>query len=106
MNNRQRQRKKLKGYTFTKRQIWNADDTMAIFILAVLKDFKKMKRHGYPGRDEETETPEKWEAVLDRMIYTFDQLVHDFPDSPHSKAYSRMEKRASRTLGLFVGERC
>ena len=90
MNNRWRQKKKLNGYAFTKLQIWNADDTMAKFILAVLKEFKQMKRNSYPGQDEATATPEKWEALLDRMIYTFDQLANDFPDSPHSKACAKM----------------
>ena len=91
MNNRWRQKKKLNGYTFTKSQIWNADDTMAKFILAVLKEFKQMKRNSYPGQDEATATPEKWEALLDRMIYTFDQLANDFPDSPHHKACEKMQ---------------
>ena len=91
MNNRWRQKKKLTGYTFTKSQIWNADDTMAKFILAVLKEFKQMNRNSYPGQDEATATPEKWEALLDRMIYTFEQLANDFPDSPHAKACEKMQ---------------
>lgn len=91
MNNRWRQKKKVNGYAFTKDQIRNADDTMADFILVLLKEFKKMKRNGYPGQDELTYTFEKWNAVLDRMIYTFEQLANDFPDSPYNKACEKME---------------
>ena len=99
MNNRLRQKRKLNGYTFTKTQVWNADNTMANFILALLKEYKKMKRHGYPKHSEVADSPEKWEAILDRLIYTFDQLAHDFPDSPHSKAYSLMEKEHPERWG-------
>lgn len=104
MNNRHRQRAKLAGYTFTKKQIWNADDTMAKFILALLKEFKKSNRWGYPNRDEETNTPEKWEAILDRLIYTFDQLAHDYPDSPHNKAYIRMNQEHPNQWGFVMKE--
>ena len=92
MNTRKKQREKFDRYSFSKRQVWNADQTMASFILPLLKEFKRMKRHGYPDCDENTNTPEKWEATLDRIIYTFDQLVHDFPDSPRSLARNKMER--------------
>ena len=92
MNTRWRQKKKITGYTFSKLQIWNASDTMVSFILPLLKEFKKMNRHGYPDRDEATDTPEKWEAILDRMIYSFDQIHREYPDSPRNLANERMLK--------------
>ena len=91
MNNRCRQKRKLNKYSFSEQQVWNADDTMVSFILPLLKAFKKSNRHTYPGRDE-ADTPEKWEAILDHLIYTFDQMDRDYPDSPHNKASKKMER--------------
>lgn len=100
MNNRWRNKKKLAKYTFSKKEIYEADHTMATFILAVLKEYKKADRMGYPGFDE-ADTSEKWEALIDRLIWTFDQLVHDYPDSPAEIARNKMYRDNPNTIVFF-----
>lgn len=100
MNNRWRAKRKINGsYTFSQKQIWSADITMEKYILAVLKEYYKMKRHGYPGFDE-ADTPEKWEELVKRFIYTFDQIVNDFPDSPFYIAYDKYCKECPDAIGI------
>lgn len=53
---------------------WSLDITIAEFVLPRLKLFKKVN-NGYPGRDE-IDTPEKWDAAIDKMIAAF-QIVLD-----------------------------
>ena len=86
MNNRWSKKKKLRGYTFSDLELWNASDTMAEFLLAILKEYKNMPRHGYPDMDEEVNSLKKWEAMLDKFIYTFDQIARGYLDSPHNIA--------------------
>lgn len=104
MNNRWRKKKKLEKYMFSKKEIYEADHTMAVFLLALLKQYKKAKRVGFPGFDE-ADTPEKWEALLDRFIWTFDQIVSDYPDSPVSLAWKkrRNENTNERSAVDFLG---
>ena len=97
MNNRRRMKRKWQPYTFSTRKVWNADLTMAEFIVTLLKEYKKLNRHGYPGWGE-ADTPEKWEGLLDRFIYTFDQILHEYPDSPLQLVFSKMERDHPETL--------
>jgi len=84
--------------------IWNLSHSLAPKILTYLTRFKKMERHGYPGyfseynenewksKEEYEEAvakgnfdpdvaagtitgPEKWEQILDKMIFAFEWLV-------------------------------
>ena len=40
-----------------------------------------MKRHGYPGCYG-ADTPEKWEEILDKMIWSFKEISEDFRNQP------------------------
>lgn len=52
------------------REVWSLDVTFAEFAIPRLK-MLKATTHGYPGRGE-MDTPEKWDAALDKMIKAFE----------------------------------
>lgn len=81
MNNRRR-KKWLKQHNLyiNPRECWNLDLTIADFIVPRLKQFKK-DNNGYPGRDD-MDTPEKWDAALDKMIRAFELAKIDIFDLP------------------------
>lgn len=60
---------------FDDTECWNLDNTIAQFVLPRLKHFKE-NTNGYPGTDE-IPTFEKWNEVLDKMIYAFDHIVNE-----------------------------
>jgi len=68
-------------YGCSDKECWNLDLTLAKTIHAKLSYFKKMKRMGYPSRicsdygftdKQEDLYIQKWEEILDEMIWTFD----------------------------------
>lgn len=76
MNNRKRKKwLKQHGEYVNPRECWNLDCTIAEFVLPRLKYYKKHSL-GYPGR-EGTETPEKWDEVLDKMIIAFQYITEE-----------------------------
>lgn len=60
---------------FDDTECWNLDTTIAQFVLPRLKHFKE-NTNGYPGNDE-IPTFEKWNEILDKMIYAFDHIVNE-----------------------------
>lgn len=62
--------KLFKGYSDS--ELWNFDYTMAKWILPRLKRFKK-DSISFPA---ELETPDKWDEILDKMIWSFDYIVN------------------------------
>lgn len=96
MNNRRRMKNKTIPYTFSDKQVWNASTTMATFNLCLLKEFKKREKNTFPGFDE-ADTSEKWDDLIDRFIYTFDQLVHEYPGSPINMALNKMHREHPET---------
>ncbi len=55
-------------------ECWSLDSTFTRFILPRLKHFKKMTRHTYPS---DGITPERWEEILDEIIWTFEYMNDD-----------------------------
>ena len=53
---------------------WNADHTLALIIHPVLVQLKK-DTHGYPG--VEGMTAKKWNVILEKMIFAFNELKKD-----------------------------
>ena len=49
---------------------WNMDRYLSTIILPMLKQLKE-NQHGYPGYGQAS-TPEKWDAILDKMIEGFE----------------------------------
>lgn len=54
-------------------EIWNLDISLAKLILPRLKRFKEIKG-GYPGGM----TLDKWEEILNQMIYAFEKSANRF----------------------------
>lgn len=74
MNNRYRTIARIRKYPFKDRiQIENCWQHMADYIYRCLIQYKKYNRHGYPCC-EGANTAEKWEAILDDMIWTFGKI--------------------------------
>lgn len=102
--NRQRERKiKIKLHDY---DVWNMDSTLAYIILPLLRKLKDVK-HGSPGdliEFQQTSNSvqfcfdfyqdgdelawkkghEHWEAILDKIIWSFEQLNTDWEDQFHS----------------------
>ena len=74
MNKRQKLKK---GKMVPKKDTYNLDQTIADFVLPRLILFKKVN-NAFPGRGD-MNTPEKWDAALDKMIYAFGYMSH-YPD--------------------------
>ena len=73
---------------------WSLDHTLALIILPGLKQLKATS-HGYPAvlNDDlptaclkDASGEERWEWVMDEMIWTFNEIANDYPseDSFHS----------------------
>lgn len=63
------------GKYINPKDAWNLYYKIAEYVLPRLQLFKK-KNNGYPGFGE-VDTPEKWDAILDKMIVAFEYLVDD-----------------------------
>ena len=66
---------------------WNLDHTLALIILPGLKQLKATN-HGYASVDNEdlptaclkdASGEERWEWVMDEMIWTFEEIANDYP---------------------------
>jgi len=84
--------------------LWNLDYPIAKYCLKLVKAYKKMERHGYPGcfseysenewksREEYDEAiangrmigggPEAWEKILDTIIMAFEFITFEYKDKP------------------------
>lgn len=84
MNTRQRQVCKVGRYPFKKRiQIWNTYAYLAPYIHGALCQFRKSNLHGFP---DGVDSFEDWLKALDEMIWAFDQIKREYPDSPEGNA--------------------
>jgi hypothetical protein len=55
---------------------WSMDYTLGLIILPMLKQLKASK-HGHPSNLTEAQ----WNGILDKMIWSFGQVVEFYPDS-------------------------
>ena len=72
MNKRTRKKwLKKQGLYINPKETWNLDCNIAKYVLPRLKMYKKLTiaYHGYG----EANTPEKWDKLLDKMIWSFEQ---------------------------------
>src|SRR6056297_3434778 len=92
-------------------ELWNLHSRLAKIIYPKLKAFKAMKRMGYPGDFVEYDEnawkskkeydkaiangklsgggPEKWEEILDEIIFAFEYLLHDEDEKNIKNFYSK-----------------
>ena len=74
MNNKYSTIARLRKYPFRDRaQVENCWQHMAEFIYNCLLQYKKYNRHTHPWC-EGADTEEKWEAILDDMIWAFGEI--------------------------------
>ena len=57
---------------FSDDELWNFDNTIAKWILPRLKSFKK-DSIAFPA---DLDSPEEWDEILDKMIWSFDYIVN------------------------------
>ncbi len=96
---------------------WSMDITLAQIILPMLKQLKATK-HGVPGdfvwdEKKQCEKPFKqaekaWDKVMDKMIWSFEQLLDEDNDEPfhmggtfNVKGYQKHQKKIQEGLDLF-----
>jgi len=60
---------------FSNRQLWSLDETLAIYALPRLREFRKVTC-SYPGRDE-VQSYEDWMATLDKMIFAMNYILNE-----------------------------
>jgi hypothetical protein len=114
---------------------WSLDHTLSLIILPGLKQLKATN-HGYASVDnedlptaclEDASGEERWEWVMDEMIWAFDEIANDYPgkdafcsgnrdviwtkvdingDEDPEGTYSRMDKGPNDTFYLdFEGQK-
>jgi hypothetical protein len=99
---KQKHQRWFRGYSDS--EIWNLDHTIVDFILPRLEAFKNYERHGFPILDPKEqnepmpgckEDEERWEYMLDEMIWSFRYLKfsEESPDGyPEFSFYSRNQE--------------
>lgn len=110
MNKRTRKKwLKKQGLYVNPKETWNLDVTLARYILPRLKLYKKLTI-AYPGCGE-ANTFEKWVEILDKMIWSFEQVAScyeceewkfDMNDSSWREKMRTMNKRMDDGLMLFA----
>lgn len=65
------------GKRFKKRRAWNCYVHLAVHIVNELKAFKKYNVNSYPHGFNSIE---EWHEVVDKMIYSFEQIEKDSSD--------------------------
>jgi hypothetical protein len=90
MNSRMRQRLNHKKL-FKKNKLWNLNYTLAEIIYSSVYQFKHMKRNRFPGRGE-ADTPEKWENILDEIIWAYKETAGYYSNSPTGIEHNKLSK--------------
>lgn len=66
---------------------WSVDHTLALIIPPLLRQLKETT-HGYPVSFNSSE---EWDEVLDKMIWSFDQMADDDHEQEFFTHYGEME---------------
>lgn len=84
MNTRQRQVRTVGNYPFKKKiQVVNAYAYLASYIHGALCQFRQNGPLGFPA---DVDTYEEWLAMLDEMIWAFNEIKQEYPNSPEGNA--------------------
>lgn len=84
-------------HCFTNEELWSLDVTIAKFILPRLKRFKKTT-DAHPNSLDEN----KWDAILDKMIFSFDFIATDKMWKIENMKDEKMWKKVNEGLELFA----
>jgi len=87
---------------------WSLDHTLALVILPALRKFKE-DNTGHPcGISSEAdpvcgkcECEKEWHTILDKMIWSFEQIADDVIDYHSSDEYKKYNDRVQEGLELF-----
>ena len=82
-----------------KEELWKLDYTLARYIYPRLVAFKNMERIGYPTCFE---TPEEWEEILDKMIWSFEKIAKDNWILDYSNMDNVLKEREKFDEGLML----
>lgn len=92
----EQQLKQIKSRGFCDAELWSLDSTIAEFILPRLIEFRK-ELVGYPGNL----TSESWAEILDKMIWSFENLEDlDWPDGKDEE-YNRKFQEGLELFGKY-----
>lgn len=72
---------------------------LAPIIVRYLKAFNEDNNMSYPGMPEEVDTMEKWKAIVDKMIWSFDQISHEEDVFPQDEEWY---KKVQEGIDLFA----
>ena len=109
MNKRTRKKRlKKQGLYINPREMRQLDCIIAKYILPRLKIYKKLTI-AYPGYGE-ANTPDKWDTLLDKMIWSFEQIANDyeiyasinFKDSDWMEKCNELNNEIQEGLMLFA----
>ena len=114
------------GRKYNKRRAWDLFSHLAKEITTDLKAFKKYNVNSVPGKMhfevvkefgyEEGNIPDdkykeindectkRWHEILDKMIYSFDQISKDYPDSPYRKMINDYNEKYPQLPGESLEE--
>lgn len=97
------------GAVFSEEDCWDLSVCLARVILPALQKFKSIKRYGYPASfvtGNEKSDVQAWEDTIDKMIWSFSELVNDEPNYPHRdiSAEDVMVKKETEYGTCFICE--
>ena len=93
--------KQNKEFGFDETETWNLDNTIIQFTLPRLKYFRE-NLIGYPSEL----TEKKWEKILDKIIWSFEQSVDDYENCPSTiediKKYYKKVQKGNELFGKYL----
>lgn len=97
--------KQIFGKKIPKKQAWNANTYMAKDIVKYLRAFKKENTHTTPMEFVNSENAmEEWHALIDKMIWSFDQISNDYSGEYYldkisdNETYEKLQKEYNEKL--------
>ena len=84
-------RKVYGGRHYKKNQVWTLVDYLAKDIANGVRQFRHMDRYGVPTKEDGCPmTEEEWNAVLDKIIWAFEEIAGDEPNDPRLAVMGEM----------------
>lgn len=91
--------KQLKKHGFSDSETWSLDSVIVEFILPRLKRFKEI-HNGFPIGGDMTE--QKWEEILDKMIFAFEFHTLKYDWSANKPGFDEEYAKYEEGLQLFA----
>ena len=93
MNHRKKQIQKIQDDipVFPYKYRYDVFSALAVFILDGLKTHRRYNVNSYAP---DFKNIEKWHNTIDKMIWSFNQITHEYPDDPHTIFFNKKWKMA------------